>query len=432
MLLVVTAAVWLAIALATWRDAHRELDALLDAHLAQSASLLIAQSAHELEELDLDDLRELAPYGQHVAFQVWNEGRDLVLKSVDAPTSRFSTIDRGFSDATIGRTDWRVYSGWDRKRRALVQVAERRAPRERLATRIAMSTVMPLIFGLPLLGLAVAWIVARALRPVQSLMREVERRSPQALDPIILPDVPREVMPLVARMNQLFARVRQTLQQERQFAANAAHELRNPLAALRVQAEVARDAADETIARAALDQVIEACDRLTRLISQLLLLARVGEAGAPREPCSLDALAREVVAAVAPAALEAGHELALEAAAPVVVQGNATLLEALLRNLLDNAMRHGGSGLHILVSVAVCGSLAQLEVIDDGVGIDAAELEGLGTPFHRPPGTAAAGSGLGLALVRRIAEWHGGSVIFVPGDAGRGLRATVALPLSPA
>ncbi len=428
MLLGATATVWLAVAFVTWRDAHHELDALLDAHLAQSANLLIAQSGHELEELDFEDLEELAPYGQHVAFQVWDDRGRLVLKSTDAPSSRFSELERGFSDALVGAITWRVYSGWDRKGRALVQVAERAAPRERLLTRIALSTVMPLLLGLPLLALAVAWVVSRAVRPLDCLKREVEQRSPQALEPIVMPALPREVAPLVERLNQLLARVRQSLRQERRFAANAAHELRNPLAALRAQAEVARDSHDEVRARAALDQVILACDRLTRLISQLLLLARVDEQDIQRELCALDALARSVVAEIAPAALAAGQDVALEAPLPVRVQGNATLLEALLRNLVDNALRHGGRS--VLVSIEVQGDHAVVDVVDDGPGVSETDLETLGTPFVRPPGTTASGSGLGLALVRRIAEWHGGSVVLNRGNAGRGLRVTVRMPVA--
>ncbi len=430
LLLGATALVWLGVAYATWRDAHRQLDALLDAHLAQSASLLTMQSAHELRELDYNDLAELAPYGQKVAFQIWDGGRDLVLKSVDAPAGRFSVVDEGFSDVTAGGRRWRVYSGWDRSRLALVQVAEDSSVRDGLATRIAFSTVLPLLLGLPLIALAVGWAVSRALHPLTALGREVGRRSPDALDPIPTAGVPAEVAPLVERLNPLFALVQQSLEQERRFTANAAHELRNPLAALRAQAEVARDSNDAAHTRAALDQVITACDRLTRLVAQLLLLARVGEQAAPRDTCRLDLLAREALAALAPEALAAGQEVALAADAPVTMRGNATLLEALLRNLVDNALRHGGPGVHVLVSVQQHGERALLEVLDDGRGVDDAARATLGTPFQRPAGTEAPGSGLGLALVRRIAAWHGGTATIGAGDEGRGLRVRVSLPTS--
>jgi two-component system sensor histidine kinase QseC len=428
MLLGATALVWVAVALATWRDAHRQLDTLLDAHLAQSTSLLTMQSAHELRELDFADLADLAPYGQKVAFQIWDGGRELVLKSSDAPLTYFSPVQQGFSDVQIGAKRWRVYSSWDRAHLALVQVAEDSSVRDGLAARIASSTLLPLLLGLPLIALAVGWAVSRALHPLTLLGREVERRSPQALDPIGTDGVPVEVAPLVERLNPLFARVRQSLEQERRFTANAAHELRNPLAALRAQAEVARDANDAGRTRAALDHVIIACDRLTRLVGQLLLLARTGEQAAPREACRLDLLARDAVAALAPAALEAGQEVALEAALPVTVQGNATLLEALLRNLIDNALRHGGPAVHVLVTVGQRGGRALLEVLDDGRGVDAAALAMLGTPFQRPEGTAAAGSGLGLALVRRIAEWHDGEAVIGNAEGTRGLRVEVSLP----
>ncbi len=439
---------WVLAAAATWVDAGREIGALLDAHLAQSARLLIAQSAHELEEVDFEDLNELAPYGQKVAFQVWDGDGALVLRSADAPPMRFSRQLEGLSDAQVGEQQWRVFSGRDREGRTLVQVAERHEVRDRIARQVAINTLWPLALVLPLLSLALGWVVTRALRPLAELGAEVAGSDPHALAPISRAGVPSEAQPLVARLNDLFARVRQSLDQERRFTANAAHELRNPLAALRTQAEVARHSRDPVRVGAALDQVIVACDRLSRLVDQLLLLARVEEQALRMEPVDLAALARRVVAAMAPQALGDGHDLGIGGApgaalpsaggreheatsvpaAPLLVQGNAALLESMLRNLVDNALRHGGRAVAVDVSVRGEGGSVRLRVEDDGAGVPSAELAALGARFQRASDARSPGSGLGLALARRIAECHAGRLEFGAGGNQRGFRVDVTLP----
>jgi two-component system sensor histidine kinase QseC len=425
----VVGVVWIAVIALTYRDAHRELDELLDSQLGQSARMLVAQSAHELEELDFDEPERVGSYRPRLAFQVWRNGRDLVLRSVGAPATPFSSVQQGLSDVTVNGAHWRVFSQWDRHGRVLVQVAEDHTTRERLAARIAFNTTIPLLVSVPLLALVIGWAISRALRPVVALGREVERRQPLALSPIAAAGVPAEIVPLVERLNGLFERVQRSFEQERRFTSNAAHELRTPIAALRVQAEVARDSHDRATARAALDQVIRACDRLTRLISQLLMLARLDEQAAAKAPCRLDDIAKELIAEMAPDAINAHQEIALHAPEPVEVQGNVPLLTALLRNLLDNALRHGGSPLHVVVTAVRHDGSALLTIADDGKGVPPDSFDTLGTPFSRPAGTHADGSGLGLALVRRIAEWHGGTLDLSPGDGGHGLQVRVTLPL---
>jgi two-component system sensor histidine kinase QseC len=175
--------------------------------------------------------------------------------------------------------------------------------------------------------------------------------------------------------------------------------------------------------------VIGACDRLTRLISQLLMLARIEEQAIAKTPCRLDVIAKDLIAEAAPSAIDANQEIALQAPDPVEIQGNAPLLTALLRNLLDNALRHGGSPLHVVVSIARRDDSVILTVTDDGQGVPPGALAELGTPFSRPVSTQAEGSGLGLALVRRIADWHGGTLEISSGDDGHGLRVSVTLPV---
>lgn len=429
---------WSIAALASYRDAHREIDRLLDSHLRQSAALLTAQLSHELSETFQlaatpgSEASDLLPYEQKVAYQAWRDGVELASRSSNAPATRFSEQQLGFSDVQQQKRRWRVFSGWDRDHRWLIQVGEDLAVRERIARSAAIDAILPMLLALPLLGLLVGWSVSRALAPLRRLSAEVARQVPGSLQPIGDRDAPAEIQPLIDRLNELFARTRQSMEQQRRFTANAAHELRNPLAALQAQAEVARGSNDALRSRHALDAIITGCGRLTRLVEQLLTLARVEETSAPRSACRLDELARSAVADLAPQAIAAGQDIACEADTAVTLQGNLSLLDAAIRNLLDNALRHGGAGVHVTIRIESSGDEALIEVRDDGPGVAPDALARLGERFNREQASDVAGSGLGLALVRQIAAWHGGRVEFAAASAdGRGLCARMHLPLAP-
>lgn len=425
LLLVVLAGAWLAIGAATYVDSHREIDALLDAHLAQSARLVIAQAGHELEDVEVEELEDVPGYRQRVAFQVWEHGRTLVLRSAAAPSARLSPVETGFSDATHDGRGWRIFSGWDDEHEVLVQVGEDHAARERIARRIARNALLPLLLALPLVGGLVWWVVGRGLRPLWELGREVELRGPQDLRPLGLRDPPAEVAPVAATLDRLFERMRDSLDSERRFTSHAAHEMRTPMAAIRAQAEVARDADDAVVRDSALGQVIEGCDRASRLVEQLLVLARVDEAAADagHTACRLDEIVRRVLADQAPWALRQGATLELEAGEATVL-GDALLLEVLVRNLVDNAVRHGGPGA-VRVSLAATPPGARLVVEDSGPGLADAERQRLGQRFFRASSAREGGSGLGLSIVGRIAELHGAGVRFERGRQGAGMRVEV-------
>lgn len=425
LLLVVLAAAWAGIGVATYADSHREIDALLDAHLAQAARLVIAQAGHELEDIEIEDLEDVPGYRQRVAFQVWEGGRRLVLRSAGAPSVRLSPDEKGFSDAGIDGRRWRIFSGWDDEQKVLVQVGEDHAARERIAVRIARVSLLPLVLALPLMGLLVWWVVGRGLEPLEDLGRAVARRGPQDLSPLGLVDPPAEVAPVAATVDRLLERIRESLDSERRFTSHAAHELRTPMAAIRAQAEVARAATGAVERDAALRHVIEACDRAARLAEQLLLLARVDEStrGAGYVECRLDELVRRVLAEQAPGALERGVSIELDAAV-VNVHGEPLLLEALVRNLVDNAVRHGGPGT-VRVTIGSRRSRAFLAVEDSGPGLAEDERARLGQRFYRASSARGAGSGLGLSIVARIAELHGATLGFARGRDRAGLRVEV-------
>ena len=417
---------WIVAAAASYFDVRDEIDELLDAHLAQSAAMLVTQVGGELEALDTEHAPVLHRRTVNVAFQIWEGGKTLRLHSVSAPDERLSPTDEGFSDAEVRGKTWRVFSTWTGDRDYLVQVAEERHLRNEIVEDIAEHMLLPLGVALPLLG-ALLWItVTQALRPMRRLGEDIARRAPDNLSPIDVADTPAEVAPLVDNLNFLFERVSGLMESERRFTADAAHELRTPLAAVKAQAQVARASVQDAERQRALDNVIAGCDRATRLVEQLLTLARLepAEFQARREPCDLAGVAREVVALLVPFALAKGVEIELDAPAPVEVSGTPELLRVLVRNLVDNAVRY--SPARSVVSVRLDSRPVRLTVLDRGAGVPPEERANLGRRFHRVLGTGESGSGLGLSIVKRIAELHDATVEFGEGEHGRGLRVSVA------
>lgn len=430
LLLASVTAAWLAVTVAAYFDAHREADRLLDAHLAQVTSILAAGAGHELLELDPEDLGEFAAsgsYGHRVSFQVWNDAGELVLSSKDAPRQRFSPAVQGFSDSEVAGRQWRVFTTLDREREYLIEVGEDHSVREAIARRVALNALLPLVAGLPVLAMLVWWSIGRALRPLADLGDQVATRDPLELRPVDL-GVPAEALPLVRRLNELFGRIQRATELERRFTADASHELRKPVAAVRAQAEVARTTPDAATRDAALDQVILASDRMADLLDQLLTLARLegGEAVSTPVIVALDQVARSVIADVTSSASGREADIELDAAVATRVRGNATLLGILVRNLVANALRHGAPP--VVVRIAGKDGQVILQVSDAGAGVQPAELDRLGARFFRGDSAAGGGSGLGLSIVRRIAELHHGTVGFSPGPDGRGFEVTVRLP----
>jgi two-component system sensor histidine kinase QseC len=423
---------WLATAVFSYFDAQHELDELLDAHLAQSASLLVAQVGHEQEEIDTEHAPQLHKRGRTVVFQIWERGTTLRLHSVSAPAGRLSRRDDGFSDTVIAGKRWRVFSGWDEQRRYLVQVGERYEARDEIAASIGKNLVMPLLFALPALGLLVWLNVARGLKPLAALGRQVAQREPRNLGVLETGGAPVEVMPLVESLNRLFRRVTELMENERRFTADAAHELRTPLASLRIQAQVARAAMNDAERYHALDNVIAGCDRATHLVAQLLTLARLEpeQLRDEKKRCDLHALAKAVSAEVVPLALARNVEIELAEGLAVDIQGYAGLIAIALRNVIDNAVRYSPGGSTVHVETASDGTVATLTVTDQGPGIAAEERSKVGQRFYRILGSDEAGSGLGLSIVKRIAELHGAKVSLNEGDDGKGLRVVVTFTLS--
>ncbi|ENZ78495.1 MULTISPECIES: ATP-binding protein [Ralstonia] len=425
------AGLWLITALITWYDAQDEIDQLLDSHLAQAGALLVMQHAQAVDEDDepSHDLPVQHRYAPKVAFQVFHEGK-LGIHSANAPNQPMvapgeRTVS-GFSTVQIGGNAWRVFVAQGVYKDIQVYVGERIDSRTAILSALLRNMLWPMALALPLLALAVWWAVKRGMLPLRRLGNALAERDPRALDPVRMPHAPVEMTPMLDALNALFARIQTMLDAERRFTADAAHELRTPIAAIKAQAQVAMAAEEDAMRRHALVGTLEGCDRAAHLVDQLLLLSRLeANAGISIEPIDLGALARQVMADIAPIAFGKKQRIALENPERCMVAGNRALLASLVRNLIDNAIRYSPAEAQIVVTVAHRNGSAALCVEDSGPGLPAAEQHRLGERFFRVEGTDQSGSGLGWSIVRRIAAVHGASVTVDRSPGLGGLRVDV-------
>lgn len=411
LLLGLFATVWLATTVLAWFDARHEVEEILDSHLAQAAALLVAQppQAPEAGAQARIFTPVLHRYAAKTALQVWADGQ-LLLRSATAPEQPLAPQARpGFQTVTLGEQPWRVFVTAGGLPGQQVQVGQAVAARDDVLWAMWRSTLWPLLLALPLLGLGLWVVVRHALRPLHALGQTLHARSPDALQQHIPEQgLPLEMRPMVQALNQLFVRIESLLASERRFTADAAHELRTPIAAIRAHAEVALRASTEAQRQQALSRTLTGCDRATHLVTQLLMLSRLeAEAMPALRTVDLALVARQVLAELAPRALAQGQQLSLEAAQGWSLQGDEALLAVLLRNLVDNALQHAGAGAQIQLSVQQAQRTMQLCVDDSGPGLAAADLARLGERFFRPAGTRASGSGLGWSIASRIALAHG-------------------------
>lgn len=426
----VVACGWIAVAVITWLDVRHELGELLDSHLAQAASLLVAQQARDLGEVEHDvDAPSLHRYSPKVAFQVFHEGR-LVLRSAgtaDAPlVPRSAHFTSGFTTVRIDGRDWRVFAAHGSDRDVQVFVGEQARSRSEIVGAVMRGMLAPMAVALPLLALAAGWAVHRGVAPLRRLGRVLALRRPDALDPVPVEGIAAEMVPMVDALNGLFGRIAAVLEGERRFTADAAHELRTPIAAIRAQAQVALAEEDAGERRRVLEKTLAGCDRAARLVEQLLTLSRLESAAPPAlVPVDLGQVARRVASDLAPRALARGQSLELDADAGCTIPGNEALLEVLVRNLLDNAIRYAPASARVKVGVGREAGRVVLTVEDSGPGIPEPDRARLGERFFRRLESAESGSGLGWSIVRRVAAVHGLDVRVGESAGLGGLRVRV-------
>lgn len=418
--------------LLAYRNTLKENEQLFDYQLRQTALSLRDQGV--APNLPPPGADEDAPA---VVVQIWTmNGTTLYLSHPGTALPDRAVL--GFSDVDDGARRWRVYSMVARNR--IIQVAQPLELRRDLAAAAALRSLRPLLIFAPLMALLIWLLVDRALRPVQRLAQEVRQRDAGSLAPLAEHGLPSEVQPVAHAINALLARLKLAFDSQRAFVADAAHELRSPLTALRLQLQLLTRAPDAESRRDAAARLEQGVERATRLIEQLLTAARTGpgENVQQMQAVDLGELARQAVADVWPQAEARRTAIALDApdapGAPdkAIVTGDADALRILLRNLLDNAIRYTPEGGRVDVSVARQQEALLLAVDDSGPGIPPDERERAFQRFYRGQREAGdgIGSGLGLAIVAGIAARHGAAVALLDSALG-GLRVELRFPLQP-
>lgn len=452
----VTLVVWAIAAFLSYRDTRHEIDGLFDAHLAESARAILTQAEHEghegsalarskkedkhkhkRKEKDDDDddddhrssrKRDGVFFEKRLKFQIWDARGNMVLNSRSSPP--FAKTEPGYSSLVVRGQDLRVYSAWNADHSLNVQVAESTASRAFIAARSVRSVLTPIVLMLVPLIVLLAFVIEVAIRPIQRLSRQIDQRSPEDLTAVTMDGLPREIRSTVAALNRLFIRVSTTLERERRFTADAAHELRTPLAAIKIQAQVAAREKDQALRQHALEGVAKGVDRVAHLVEQLLTLARLDpDVSIPLVDVALDDVVRGVLQLLAPQAVAKSIEVSLEASEAHLFASKA-LMEILVRNLVDNAIRYTPMGGRVDCRIERTDRSVVLTVCDTGSGLGQEEREQLGQPFSRLSRPSGEGSGLGISIVKRIVELHAAHIAFKSRDDGHGLLVQVVFPFN--
>ncbi|GAB1394538.1 quorum sensing histidine kinase QseC [Rhodocyclaceae bacterium] len=406
---------WGIAAALTYRQARHEVQELMDGQMAQSAALLLAQATHAPEHLAglAVETAQLPGADKQrnkllLEFVISGSNGDILVRSSNSPASPPQT-ELGYANIDHAGERWRSLIMTTADQRYRIQVAQSIRLRDKEALEIATKTVMPLALFIPLLLGMVYWSVRRGLKPLDALAAQVATRSSDNLQALDDHHTPQEARPLVTALNRLLRRLGDTLDNERRFTADAAHELRTPLAAIKVQAQVAM-ASREAAQQHALQQVVSGTERATRLVEQLLRLARLDPLAKLPDPRPLDlsVLASELAEQTRHLMPERRDDIYTDIPdASASVAGNADLLQVALRNLLDNALRYSPPGTPVAVFAGIDHGSPVCGIRDGGPGVPATDLPRIIERFYRGRDTTAEGNGLGLAIVRRVAELHG-------------------------
>ncbi|WP_321798496.1 ATP-binding protein [Caballeronia sp. J97] len=404
-----------------YRQALAEANELFDYQLQQIAAALPSEPFSSV-------LSSRSESDEGVVIQIWN--RNGVLMYYSHPRVPLAPhAELGFSTEMTPRGEWRVYSAIVGDN--VVQLAQPLSIRNRVAAGVAWRTLWPLVLLLPLLGLAIWVIVGLGLAPLQRVTRALDTRHPEALDPLSDRRLPQEVRPVVRALNALLSRLSAALDTQKAFVADAAHELRTPLAAVQIQAQLVARAQDDVSRREALTDLQEGISRATRLAEQLLALARSEPDGKSADTdVELSGLLESCVRGYVLVAQQRGVDLGIETSESAIVQGDPDSLRVMFNNLIDNATKYTPKGGRVDVCLKANDSHPLVEISDSGPGIPQEEREKVFDRFYRVgeganrARTDVSGSGLGLAIVKRIAAQHGASVALDQSESG-GLRVMV-------
>lgn len=336
----------------------------------------------------------------------------------------------GYQTVTTDEGQWRVFSM--AASGLFIQTAQPSDIRTQLATSLALRTMKPALWLLPGLAALIWLVVGHGLRPLEQLALAVGERNPDVLHPVPATNLPKELRPLAKSLNDLLQRLDRAIKTQRDFVADAAHELRTPLAALKLQAQLAERATTDAERKQGFAYLNEGIKRATHLVQQLLILARqeAGAALAARSPIDLATLVGNVMTEHAAIAQAKGIEFRVNMRDTATVPGDQDALRIMIGNVVDNAVRHTPSGGLVDVSLARANGRAILDISDSGPGIPEQERRRVFDRFYRLEGSGGSGSGLGLAIVKRIADAHGVEMLMSDRSSGTGLRMQLIWPMA--
>ncbi|MEH6651409.1 MAG: ATP-binding protein [Motiliproteus sp.] len=459
-LLCTVLSVTLVASLWSYRDSTHEVEELFDAELAQMARVLQSLLAVQLKRTQLSQLKDALQYRPYIdptianpdntdddndeasalghkyesklAFVVWNEQGDELFSSSGRGSNLSFSKQPGYGDEALEpqtppsgqqqqQQQWRSFMLHDSSLNLWIKVAQRHDVREELTGEIVEHTLLPLLLMIPLLGLLIAFVVRRGLSPLRQLSGQLASRTPDHLKPLSNKQLPDEITTVVDAINALMQRLEQAMERERRFSADAAHELRTPLAAIRIHAQnVQQQLSLQQLGPP--QQIIDGVDQMSHTIDQLLTLSRLEfDTEQPQQPLDLSRLVRQISAELAPLALDRSQRLELEAADDCTICGNSSALAILIRNLIDNAIRYTPPQGQVQINVESRPGPNNLEqcylsIHDSGPGIAMTEHGKVMQRFYRLADQAINGSGLGLSIAQQIASQH---------------RATISLSDSP-
>lgn len=411
-----------------YRTALSEADDIFDYHMQQMAMAL--RAGQPISSSGGTAKRPDAAEGADFLIQIWTTDGVRVFDSIESEELPQLAV-LGFSNVKARGKTYRVLSVQTASQ--TIQVAQDEAARREIAGRLALRTAAPIAFMAPLLMLLVLWVVSRSLLPVARVRHQVAERQASDLSPVSEAGLPDEIRPLVLELNLLFKRVQAAFEAQQHFVADAAHELRSPLAALKLQVQGLQRASGDKARELAITRLSSGIDRATRLVEQLLVLARQEAslaAGMTPTLVSLVAICRLSLEDMIAVAQERSIDLGLSHADETSIEGFPEALRILIRNLLDNAVKFSPQGGRIDLAVRARDGVVELTVDDSGPGIPIEHRGRVLDRFYRVNGSQTAGSGLGLAIVKAIAERHGAELALDDSASLGGLRVMVRFPTS--
>jgi len=422
LLVVASGVIWVAavIWISSW--SRFEVQHVLDTRLQEAARMV-----HSLVSgSNIDAARKngaFAPidYEKQLSCQIWSLAGDLVARSSGAPDESIALNEDGFGDREVNGEAWRVYTIIDPEKGVRVVVGDRVGLRDRLVRDLVAGLLIPAALVLPVFGFLIWFSLGRGLRPLNRIAGDITARDAEDMRAIDAKDAPSEVRPLVDALNGLFGKVDAARRHERELTAFAAHELKTPLAGLRMQAQVARAAKDDAMRDQALRQILVSVDRTDRMVRQLLTLARL-EAGSEqisRGPTVIGEVLRDVIAGLP----EDGKTIIDPALDQFSAETNAETLHLIFRNLQENAVQHAGANGAVRWRMTPDGD--GLTVEDNGPGVREEDIDLLTRRFYRGRDNKASGTGLGLTIAAMAAKRLGASLTFENGADGQGFRVSV-------